>query len=252
MSIQDIKENSLFIADAHYPNHGDYFLRLLQKIDNKEILIPQLFLMGDIFDLLFGYNNYIKTFSNKAIILLQKLSKEIDIYYLEGNHDFCLKDVFPNIEVYNRETQPIKFRLGNKEIYLAHGDLYKTGFGYNLYCRLLRNKFTLNSLKLFERKIIDNRVKKLKTKNICHDFIDLKKRVDEIKEYYPQNSLIVEGHFHQGRVFKNYISLPSLACQGKVATIKDSRFIFKKLDNLFSSAKSTTIATSTSPTSTMR
>ncbi len=252
MSIKDIKESAIFIADAHYPHYGDEFFKLLQNIDNKKIVTPQLFLMGDIFDLLFGYSNYIKTFSNKAIILLQKLSKEIDIYYLEGNHDFCLKEIFPNIKVYNREKQPIKFRLKKDNIYLAHGDLYKTGFGYNLYCKLLRNRFTLKSLSLFEKKIIDNRLKKLKIKNICHDFIDFKKRVDEIKRYYPKDSLIVEGHFHQGKVFENYISLPSLACQGEIAIIIEGKIIFKKLNALLSTTKSTTITTSTSPTSTMR
>jgi len=71
----DIQENSLFIADSHYPHHGDSFLKLLKKLENEEVKTPQLFLMGDNFDLLFGHNDYIKTFSNEAITLLQKLSK---------------------------------------------------------------------------------------------------------------------------------------------------------------------------------
>ena len=226
MSIQDIKENALFIADAHYPHHGDKFLNILKEIDSKKITTPQLFLMGDIFDLLFGYSEYIKTFSDKAIILLNKLSKEIDIYYIEGNHDFCLKEIFPNIKVYSRKEQPIEFRLNKKRVYLAHGDLYKTGFGYNLYSKLLRNKITLNLLKIFEKQIIDNRIKKLKNKKICHDFINFKRRVNNIKNYYPKDSLIIEGHFHQAKIFNNYISLPSLACQGEVATLLNGKITF--------------------------
>lgn len=69
-----IKEGALFIADAHYPHHGNAFLTLLQQLDNGNLQSPQLFLMGDIFDLLFGYNDYIQTFSYEAITLLQKLS----------------------------------------------------------------------------------------------------------------------------------------------------------------------------------
>jgi UDP-2,3-diacylglucosamine hydrolase len=99
VSKRNIEESAIFIADAHYPHHGDEFLTILQDLDNLRLEIPQLFLMGDIFDLLFGYNQYIKTFSNQAITILQKISKKIDIYYFEGNHDFCLKEIFPYIKI---------------------------------------------------------------------------------------------------------------------------------------------------------
>ncbi|HHB95142.1 MAG TPA: UDP-2,3-diacylglucosamine diphosphatase, partial [Campylobacterales bacterium] len=77
MPIKEIKESALFIADAHYPNYGDEFVEILKKIKSEEIKIPQLFLMGDIFDLLFGYNEYIKSFSQEAIELLKELSKTL-------------------------------------------------------------------------------------------------------------------------------------------------------------------------------
>jgi len=88
-NIPEIKEHALFIADAHYPHHGDAFLTLLNDLESKELKTPQLFLMGDIFDLLFGHNHYIQTFSTEAIERLQRLSKTMEIHYLEGNHDFC-------------------------------------------------------------------------------------------------------------------------------------------------------------------
>jgi UDP-2,3-diacylglucosamine hydrolase len=230
--IENIREGAIFIADAHYPHYGNEFLTLLQKIDKREILTPQLFLMGDVFDLLFGYSNYIKIFSSQAINLLQKISKDIETYYLEGNHDFCLKEIFPDVKVYRRELQPIRFRLGSQDVYLSHGDLYKTGFGYNLYCKVLRNRYTLKGLRVFERRIIDSRLKKLRLKNICHEFIDFQKKADKIKRYYPKESLIIEGHFHQGKIFGNYISLPSLACQGEVGIVVEDRVVFKKLNSI--------------------
>ncbi|MDD3500578.1 MAG: UDP-2,3-diacylglucosamine diphosphatase, partial [Sulfurovum sp.] len=81
MGNREIKENAIFIADSHYPHHGDEFLTLLQKIESGELQPPQIFLMGDNFDLLFGYNDYIQTFSREAIVLLRKLSKEIECVY---------------------------------------------------------------------------------------------------------------------------------------------------------------------------
>jgi len=225
----EIKENALFIADSHYPHHGDSFLKLLQKLEKKEIDTQQLFLMGDNFDLLFGYNDYIKTFSNEAIVLLQKLSKKLEIHYFEGNHDFCLKELFSDVKVYSREEQPIMFTLGAKSVAISHGDKYVTGFGYNLYSAVMRNKTTLTLLKPFEKAIIDHRMKKLSQKDICHDFYGFEKRVEKILEHYVDADLVIEGHFHQAKVIDKYISLPSLACQGQVAMVKDGKVVFTSL-----------------------
>ena len=105
--------------------------------------------MGDNFDLLFGHNDYIQTFSKEAIVLLQTLSEKLEIHYFEGNHDFCLEEVFPNIQVYTREQQPIVFQLNEKKVAISHGDKYATGFGYDLYCKVLRNKKTLTLSQTF-------------------------------------------------------------------------------------------------------
>ncbi|MCD6212727.1 MAG: metallophosphoesterase [Sulfurovum sp.] len=225
----EIKENALFIADSHYPHHGNEFLELLQKLESEEIKISQLFLMGDNFDLLFGYNDYIQTFSSKAIELLQKLSAKIEIHYFEGNHDFCLKELFPNINVYSREEQPIMFTLSEKKVAISHGDKYVTGFAYDLYCKVVRNKTTLTVLKPFEKSIIDHRMKKLSQKNICHSFHGFKQRVEEILKHYRDADMVIEGHFHQAKVLGKYISLPSLACQGQVSVVREGEIAFIKL-----------------------
>ncbi len=224
MSIE-IEEGAIFIADVHYPDHGDEFLEILKEIDKNNLVTKQLFLMGDIFNLLFGYSQYIKSFVQDAIDLLQKLSTKIDIYYIEGNHDFCLKNIFPNIKIYTIEEQPVKFRLNNQDVYLSHGDRYNTSLLYTIYTKLLRNRVTITLLLPFEKTIIDHRVKKLREKNICSKIKNFKTIIERIIEKYPQNTLIVEGHFHQNIIFKNYISLPSLACQKKIAIVKSGRFL---------------------------
>ena len=224
-----IKEQALFIADSHYPHHGDAFLDLLKKLERGEIQTSQLFLMGDNFDLLFGHNDYIKTFSSEAIALLQTLSQKFEMYYFEGNHDFCLAEVFPDVQVYTREQQPITFQLAEKKVAISHGDKYVTGFGYDLYCKVLRNKTTLTFLKPFEKSIIDHRMKKLSKKHICFTFHGFEKRVEEILENYKEADLVIEGHFHQCKTVGKYISLPSLACQGMVGVIEEGEMRFKTL-----------------------
>ena len=229
MAMLTIKENAIFIADSHYPHHGDNFLNILKKIEKKEIQTQQLFLMGDNFDLLFGHNDYIQTFAEEAIALLKKLSESIEIHYFEGNHDFCLKGIFTNMNVYSRDEQPIVFELNNKKVAISHGDKYVTGFGYDLYCKVLRNKNTLTLLKPFEKAIINHRMKKLSQKHICHTFHGFEKRVEAILSHYEDVDLVIEGHFHQSKVVGRYISLPSQACQGLVAVIKEGEVVFTTL-----------------------
>jgi len=225
----NIKENAIFIADSHYPHHGDAFLNLLKRLDNNEIQTPQLFLMGDNFDLLFGYNDYIQTFVKEAIALLQSLSRKIEMYYFEGNHDFCLQSLFPDIQVYSREVQPVRFQLAEKTVAISHGDKYATGFGYDLYCKILRSKTTLILLKPFEKAIIDHRMRALSQKHICRTFENFETRVTAILQNYRDVDLVIEGHYHQAKRFGKYISLPSQACQHQIAVLEEGEIVFKSL-----------------------
>jgi len=228
----EIKEGALFIADSHYPHHGELFLDLLKKLYHHEIEIPQLFLMGDNFDLLFGYNDYIQTFASEAIALLQILSKTLEIHYFEGNHDFCLKTLFPDIHVYSRKIQPVLCEMGEKSVALSHGDRYAVGTGYGLYCAILRSKTTLTLLKPWEHTIIDYQMHALSKKKICRTFTGFEKRVEVIMQSYNRVDMVIEGHYHQGKIIGNYVSLPSLACQNQVAVVQNSEVIFTDISDL--------------------
>ncbi|NPA61203.1 MAG: UDP-2,3-diacylglucosamine diphosphatase [Epsilonproteobacteria bacterium] len=225
----EVREGAIFIADAHHPNHGDNLLRLLNLIDIGSIDTTQLFLVGDIFDLLFGYNNYIKSFSQDAIHLINRLSKKVDIFYIEGNHDFCLDNIFPDVRVYGRDIQPVKFSLNGRELYISHGDRYCVSTLYNLYSSTLRSRLFLTLFKFIDRSIIDYQMDRLKGKSICFEFKNFHKRIDRVLQNYPDDALIIEGHYHQKMVYKNYISIPSLACSGSFGVIKGGRVIFVEI-----------------------
>ncbi len=231
----EIKDNALFIADSHYPNHGNDFLFLLQKLSSGDIRSPQLFLMGDNFDLLFGYNDYIQTFASEAIELLHSLSQTLEIHYFEGNHDFCLKALFPDIHVYPRELQPVVFRLGEKKVGISHGDRYATGVGYDLYSMVLRSKIMLTLLKPWEHTIINYQMKALSKKKICRTFTEFEKRVKKIMESYGEIDLVIEGHYHQAQMIENYISLPALACQKQLAVVRNTQIVFIDILELYQS-----------------
>jgi len=228
-----IREGAVFVADAHYPHHGDEFLRLLSALEDGRIETPQLFLMGDIFDLLFGCGEYIRSFSAEAIASLQRLSERMEIHYFEGNHDFCLKNIFPNINVVPRSRQPMEMRLAGKRVMLAHGDRYDTGWGYELYTFFLRSCRRMCLLRPWERRLIDPWMKKLPAKKICRNFTGFEAKAERILSRYPQEAeLVIEGHFHQGRQLGRYVSLPSLACQKALGVVREGEIRFVPLEDV--------------------
>ncbi len=229
---REIREGALFVADSHYPHHGDEFIILLKKLESGEISAPQLFLMGDNFDLLFGHNRYIQTFCSEAITLLQDLSTKLNIYYFEGNHDFLLTHIFSHIKVYPRESQPVIFQLNDQRVGLSHGDRYALGVNYDRFCKLLRNRYFIRILKPFSKWLIDDRMTKLKKKNICQTMDNFEVRAEEIVHSYQDVDLIIEGHYHQDRVIGKYLSLPSLACQKKVGVVREGKLVFLFLDKI--------------------
>ena len=233
-----IKSDSIFVADSHFNEKNRELLTLLQKVESKEIVTSQLFLMGDIFDFISGESRYFIKQNYQVIELLNKLSKDIQIVYLEGNHDYNLKSIFPNINVIKRENQPLLAKLENNQtISLSHGDNF-INWKYDLYCKIIRNTFFLQFMNLidinfFISKKIENT---LVNKNICHKMNNFKQIVEKrIKNY--NTDIVIEGHYHQGDIYninnKKYVNIPSLCCQKEYVKIKDLEFEKVNLCTLF-------------------
>ena len=223
-----IKQDSIFVADSHFNGKNRELLIFLEKVQSKEIITSQLFLMGDMIDFISGESRYFIKQNIEVINLLNKLSNEIEIIYLEGNHDYNLKSVFPNIQVIKRENQPLLAKFEEKTVALSHGDNF-INWKYDLYCKFIRNTIFLKfmnfiDINFFISKKIENALVK---KNICHKMKNFEHIVSKrVKNY--NTDIIVEGHYHQGNSYfmdeKMYINIPSLCCQKKYITIKNLEF----------------------------
>jgi UDP-2,3-diacylglucosamine hydrolase len=234
----EIRESAVFIADAHYPHHGEELSVVFDILESGKIRTSQLFLMGDIFDLLFGYSEYILEFTHPLVEKLRRLSRKMEICYLEGNHDFLLKDIFPGIHIVPRHLQPVTMRMGTDRVMLSHGDRYATGYVYDFYSRILRTQWMLSLLRPLEKWVIDRQISRLAKKDICKDFPGFRARAEEIMRRYPEDvSLVVEGHFHQGVRLGRYISLPSLACQKQVGIVRNGEIVFRGIGELLEEAE---------------
>ena len=227
MNLQ-IKDEAIFVADSHFNQKNQELLQLLKKIENKQINISQLFLMGDIFDFISGESRYFVQQNSVVINLLNKLSQKLEIIYLEGNHDYNLKTLFPNINVIKRENQPLLAKFEQKTVSISHGDNF-INWKYDLYCKFIRNNIFLKfmnfiDINFFISKKIENA---LLNKNICHKINNFEHIVEKRLHNYSTN-IVIEGHYHQGNRYffdnKEYINIPSLCCQKKYTRIKELEF----------------------------
>lgn len=219
----EIKEGALFISDAHDNEKRKGFHNFLLKLNSEEIKTPQLFLMGDMFDLLVGEVTYTKSLFKESINLLNSLSAKIEIFYFEGNHDFNLKNIFPNIKVFPISKQPALCSFNNKHILLSHGDLHQS-LKYKIYTKLIRNKFILKILNFIDT-ISNNYIsKKILTpqidKKICYKIPNFRQIIKQKIEKYDigitEIDFVCEGHHHQNEEFVfekiKYINFSSFAC----------------------------------------
>uniref|UniRef100_UPI004048E68E metallophosphoesterase n=1 Tax=Aliarcobacter sp. TaxID=2321116 RepID=UPI004048E68E len=223
-----IKQGAIFVADSHYNQKNKQFLVFLQKLNNKEIITTQLFLMGDMIDFISGESRYFVRQNSEVIELLNILSKEIEIIYLEGNHDYNLKTIFPNIKVIKRENQPLFAKLKDKTVCLSHGDNF-INWKYDLYCKFIRNTIFLRFMNLIDFNfVISKKIEDaLLDKSICHKIKNFREIVEKRVVNY-NSDIIVEGHYHQGKTYiiddKKYINIPSLCCQNQYMVINDLEF----------------------------
>lgn len=228
----NIKPDAIFIADSHYNKKRIDFSLFLDKIISKEITTSQLFLMGDMFDFLAYEIDYFKNINQDVINKINEISNNIELIYIEGNHDYNLENIFLNTMVIPRKKQAVLFKLNNTNVLISHGDIH-TPLAYNIYSKIIRSKKFLKfinfiDINYFIAKKVENM---LLNKNICHTFDDFKKFANtRISKYkLDGQSILIEGHFHQGKKYKNYINIPSLACGNKYMQVYKNEFLIKSL-----------------------
>ncbi|WP_228568443.1 UDP-2,3-diacylglucosamine diphosphatase [Campylobacter sputorum] len=215
----EIKDGAIFVADVHINSSRKEFIRVLEDIYSGKIKTKQLFLLGDIFDFLSDYADFTQSFYVYEINLINEISKTTQIFFFEGNHDFNLKRIFPNVVVFDIYSQPVKFKDINKnDVLIAHGDKFLPFVSAYLLL-ILRNKYFLTFLNFIDRKIkfkiSKSILKSQNSKNLTYKISDFKSVLMPKIHHYNSN-LIIEGHYHQGKELiienKRYINLSSFAC----------------------------------------
>jgi len=227
-----INNDAVFIADAHYNKNRKQLDLLLNQILDDEIKTSQVIFMGDIFDFLSYEIKYFIEANQNIITLINRISAYKDVLYFEGNHDFNLKKIFFNVEVISRNEEFFYMNYNNTKVYISHGDIH-TPILYDVFTKIFRNKYILKCLNMIDIKGFISKYfeQKLIQKSICGDFANFEKFASKRIEQYniSDDYLIIEGHFHQGKIYKNYINIPSLACANKYMQIQNNKFEVKQI-----------------------
>jgi UDP-2,3-diacylglucosamine hydrolase len=229
----EIKDGAFLISDAHYSHIRPELLNFFKDIQNKKLNPTQIILMGDIFDTLVGGVTRTVKRNQELVDIINDISKEIELIYLEGNHDFNLKKVFKHVKVFKISQQPVECLLDGKKTYIAHGD-FESPLGYKIYTSIIRNRFILFVLNIFNivfNNVILNKLDiHLDKKDDCKEIKNfegiVKRRLDNKFEC----NYFIEGHFHQNRSLKidgfEYINLAAFACNQRYFIV---RFANKEL-----------------------
>lgn len=227
-----LQEGAILLGDAHYSAAHPAFFSFLKALDEGKITSPQLILMGDMFELLFGAIAQTRKENEAEIRLLNTLSKKIEIIYFEGNHDFGLTSIFPWMRVYPLGEQPVVARFFDQRVQLSHGDT-KTPLGYQLYTRLIRTPSVLFAVGMFDGicgnciiRWLKNRGEK---KDPCYKIGAFQEIIKKRLNYLSQEALdvVIEGHFHQDTSFRLhrfvYINLAAFACNQKYFIVQSNK-----------------------------
>jgi UDP-2,3-diacylglucosamine hydrolase len=218
----EIKDGALFVADAHENGKNrTAFSKLLCRIEAGEAEITQLFLMGDMFDLLVGGVRRTERLFAKEIASLEEIGKKIEVFYFEGNHDFNLSELFPSVKVVPLKNQPLLFASECGSFMIAHGDL-DGSFLYKLYTAFIRNPFIVVFLNIFDRRGSISRpiLERHEKKELCAKIDNFDKIAIKKLLFYQNCDFVAEGHYHQNQRFVSkactYINFGAFACGQRV------------------------------------
>lgn len=199
------------ISDIHiYEDNDERALLLIQFLNSKEVKeSTHIVLLGDIFDLMVGNKEKYLQKYREIFSQIKKASKDKNLIYISGNHDFSLSKILSNYFQdinFKYSSVPIILDDKNTSIYLSHGDeVDETELSYQRWKCIYSNEFFQKMVDIFfPFFLIDmigsNASKKSKKRNVKKFDYQLakKKYSNDLKLFLAKRdeSLFILGHTH--------------------------------------------------------
>lgn len=237
----ELKSKNLFIGDVHFSQDDKRVLNFIKNIDKNEV--NQIIFMGDIFDILVGNADIFLENNQELIDVINSIDEDIEVVFLEGNHDMNMSYVLKNAKIFDRDNQPILLESKSTNFLISHGDIYANKL-HELYMNFIRNRYVLSLLlfiNIFTLGKIENLFySHLTKKHNCNEipsFSDIvENRVKVMSEHvdFKTNKIthIIEAHFHQNKVYNvyniEYINMPAFVCKEEVMHIEIEDLTIKR------------------------
>ena len=207
MNLNTSELENIFISDTHIESSQDakymVLLELLSSfLDRKDV--KNIVFLGDIFDFCTGSSRYFKKKFNVLGTLLERLVKQgISVYYIEGNHEFYMKDLKWKGVSCSRGDPYLEVNIEGRKVLLTHGDMLTPSKLYRFYNSIVRSKIVkwivtyLIKMSVVEYLSIkySHMTRRMHIGNEIQ--VDLLDRKVESYMLDKQADLLVFGHFHR-------------------------------------------------------
>ncbi len=134
-----------FVSDIHITSPDDPRLGAFEEFLHARLgdNTTHVFLVGDIFDLWVGGDEFFARRYSRVVELVRELrTKNVDIIYFEGNHDLHLEKFWSEQLGCRVCVGPQYFDLGQFRVRVEHGDqMNPSDTGYLVLRRILRTNF---------------------------------------------------------------------------------------------------------------
>ena len=115
-------------SDLHITHsHSSLYTSFLKELEEPRNTDDHVVFAGDIFDLVVGDSSHFQKKFSVFFTRVRELSRHgVQLYYIEGNHDFHIQNLFKESKIRFENEEVIlsaDTASGKKMIYIAHGDL---------------------------------------------------------------------------------------------------------------------------------
>lgn len=194
----------VFISDLHlHPNDEEIKLRFDKFIDWAKDSVKTVYILGDFFHAWAGDDSINEWSLGIAKQLKSLVSVGISLFYMAGNRDFLLGDVFAKHAGWTVLREPTIISLGQEKVMLVHGDRYCIRDKAHQRFRLLtRNKlftFLFLSLPLSYRDRLVNKVRTMSQNNQSKSMEEMDVVEDSVIAHMSQHQIttLIHGHTHK-------------------------------------------------------
>ncbi|MES2743821.1 MAG: metallophosphoesterase [Bdellovibrionota bacterium] len=194
----------IVVSDIHLSQSADEraltLLALLSEIEKSSV--DTFCMLGDIFDFCLGSHPYFqKKFAPIGAALERVAASGTRVIYLEGNHEFRLKDLpWRGVEVIPNGTTLIP--LGNGQIVqAAHGDMIYSHRRYKTFRYAVKSRFVTGVATLFPGTFLDRLTSKTSEVSRSADAyrpIYHEKILHAVDDWMEKKKDKIEGETHYG------------------------------------------------------